>query len=198
MSTRYLAIDFETANSHPDSACAVGWALIDDGSVKQTGYSLIDPQTYVSNTPYHGLTAFDMQNAPLFPEIWQGLTPLLQGSVLLAHNIPFDACVLFKSLLRYGIELPTLTGACTVQFARKAGVPVPNRKLSTLCDYYGIELKHHHAGSDAKACAQLMLRIAGEYGCEPTQKLRQNRYLAEPNCELLPKIHTHDKHHYWG
>ena len=37
-------------------------------------------------------------------------------------------------------------------------LPKMSYKLNALCDYYGIELDHHHAGSDSLACAEILLR----------------------------------------
>ena len=34
---------------------------------------------------------------------------------------------------------------------------LPNHKLNTICDYLGVDLDHHHAGSDSRACAEILL-----------------------------------------
>ncbi len=39
------------------------------------------------------------------------------------------------------------------------GLDVENRRLSTLCKYFNIELNHHNAESDAEACAELLRRL---------------------------------------
>ena len=39
----YVALDFETADYQPDSACAVGLAKVRGGEVVDTLYSLIRP-----------------------------------------------------------------------------------------------------------------------------------------------------------
>ena len=33
---------------------------------------------------------------------------------------------------------------------------LPNHKLNTLSDYLGLELDHHHAGSDSLACGEIL------------------------------------------
>ena len=37
-------------------------------------------------------------------------------------------------------------------------LPGISHRLNDLCAYYGIELDHHQADSDSRACAQILLR----------------------------------------
>ena len=40
----------------------------------------------------------------------------------------------------------------------KRGQPqLPNHKLDTLCAYLDIDLDHHQAGSDSRACAEILI-----------------------------------------
>jgi DNA polymerase-3 subunit epsilon len=59
---------------------------------------------------------------------------------------------------------------CTVQMGRRL-LPGQSHKLDALCDYYGISLNHHHAGSDSRACAEILLRYL-EGGADPEQFIR--------------------------
>ena len=47
--------------------------------------------------------------------------------------------------------------ACTVRLTRRYMPGLPNHKLNTLSDALGLELRHHHAGSDARACGEVLL-----------------------------------------
>ena len=99
-----------------------------------------------------------MQGKPAFPEIWKKIEPIMNSGVLVAHNAPFDMGVLKCCLRDYGISwkahAPYL---CTVRIGRRV-LPKMSHKLNSLCEYYGIELDHHHAGSDSLACAKILLR----------------------------------------
>ena len=62
MKSRYIAIDFETANAKRVSACSVGVAVIEDGRVVETFPSLIKPppdyDTFAPlNVRIHGITS---------------------------------------------------------------------------------------------------------------------------------------------
>ena len=56
--TTIVAIDFETANRSPASACAVGLAFIEDGEVRHRAYSLIRPRDM----------SFDPMNVRIHPK----------------------------------------------------------------------------------------------------------------------------------
>lgn len=47
----------------------------------------------------------------------------------------------------------------TLSLARKNLKALPNHKLNTVADHYGIELDHHDALSDARACALIYCNI---------------------------------------
>lgn len=83
---------------------------------------------------------------------------MLSSGVLVAHNAVFDMGVLKRCLREYRIEWkPHVRYLCTVQMGRRI-IPGMSHKLNVLCDYYGINLAHHQAASDSRACAQILLR----------------------------------------
>ena len=51
---------------------------------------------------------------------------------------------------------------CTVQGSRKELPSLRNHKLSTVCSYYGIQLNHHEALSDARGAAGIALALNRE------------------------------------
>ena len=106
----YVALDFETADYQPDSACAVGLAKVRGGEVVDTLYSLIrPPRRRVLFTWVHGITWKDVQGSPTFLEFWPQMASFLQGVThLVAHNAPFDRRVLEACCQSNGIALPDL------------------------------------------------------------------------------------------
>jgi len=156
----YIAFDVETPNGANDRMSAIGISLICDGRITDRFYTLIDPETYFSpfNSELTGIYPEDVKGAPTFPEVWQMIENAMSRGVLVAHNAPFDMGVLAKCLRDYGIKWKsTVPYLCTCTLSRRAYKSLPNHKLNTLCDCLGIELEHHNAGSDAEACAKLLL-----------------------------------------
>lgn len=155
-----VSIDFETADTGADSACAVGMARVENGAVTGTLYHLLrPPRPRVWFTKIHGLTWPMVKNQPVFREYWPEMAAFMEGAdYLVAHNAPFDRRVLHGCCAAAGIPPPGIPFACTLKGARRA-LPIPSRTLRAVCDHLGIALRHHHAGSDALAAAHIYLYL---------------------------------------
>jgi DNA polymerase-3 subunit epsilon len=154
----FVAIDFETADHQPDSACAVGLVRVERMQVVHREVMLIrPPRSRIVFTWVHGLTWEMVKDAPPFAEVWPRLEPLLEGAaVLAAHNAPFDRGVLTACCGAAGLSAPPLPFLCTVQLARRRWGLKPN-DLPSVCRRLGIGLIHHDPGSDAEACARIVI-----------------------------------------
>jgi DNA polymerase-3 subunit epsilon len=154
----FVAIDFETADYEPDSACAVGLVRVEAMTVVHRETLLIQPpRPRFLFTHIHGITWEMVKGAARFAEAWQRLVPLLDGaSVLVAHNAPFDRRVLAACCAAGGLRVPELPFLCTVQLARRHWGQKPN-DLPSVCRRLGIGLAHHDPGSDAEACARIVI-----------------------------------------
>lgn len=158
--SRYVAFDVETPNRTSNRMSAIGITVIEDGAVAGDFYSLVNPETYFDyfNVQLTGIDEEVVRNAPTFPELWSRIEPLMSSGTLVAHNASFDMRVLKRCLLDYDLnwhgEVPYL---CTMQIGRRVLPGMRSHKLDVLCNHYGIELDHHHAGSDSRACAQILL-----------------------------------------
>lgn len=154
--TRFVAIDFETADPKRDSACAVGIVVVDKGEIVDRAYRLIRPPRKKFN-PFcvrvHGIHWEDVCDEPSFGEIWPELEPLFTGAdFIVAHNASFDKSVLHTCCKKADYAPPVQPFLCTVQLSRKTWELASN-KLNAVCEFLDIRLNHHHAGSDAEACA---------------------------------------------
>jgi DNA polymerase-3 subunit epsilon len=163
---RIAAIDFETANSARNSACSIGLVLIQDGQIVTEYYSLIRPKELwfdPFNVRIHGITKDDVLDAPNFDQVWREIAPLLDRSTVIAHNASFDLSVLRHVLDDYQIEYPSLDYTCTCNIARRVWPDLPSFGLSSLSDFLKIELQHHHALEDARACAEIIRHALSHY-----------------------------------
>lgn len=160
----FAAIDFETANSERTSICSVGVVIVRDGEKAETFYSLVRPEPdYYSYwcSQVHGLTSKDTQDAPLFPEVWKQIEPLIEGLPLVAHNKSFDESCLKAAFRCYRMEYPDYEFHCTCLASRRVfGQTLPNHQLHTVAARCGYQLhNHHHALADAEACAWIAREI---------------------------------------
>lgn len=170
---RYIAFDVETPNRFNNRMSAIGITVIENKIITRKLYSLINPETSFDyfNTRLTGISEEMVRDKPTFPQIWNKIEPLMSNSVLAAHNAPFDMSVLKCCLRDYGITWKThIPYLCTVQIGRRV-LPKMSHKLDSMCGYYGIELDHHHAGSDSLACAKILLKYI-ESGADINQFIK--------------------------
>ncbi len=159
----FAAIDFETANSERTSVCAVGVVVVRDGEITDTFYSLIQPEpNYYSYwcQRVHGLGPEDTDDAPVFPDVWAQIKPLIEGLPLVAHNKSFDESCLKAVFRCYQMDYPDYEFYCTCQTSKRLLKQLPNHQLQTVAAYCGYDLKrHHHALADAEACAHIAMQL---------------------------------------
>ncbi len=156
----FVALDFETANRDPRSVCAIGLQRVHHGCLVHGVHRLVRPPPGpFSFTHVHGLTAADVRGAPSFGETWRAVVPLLRDAEFVAaHNAAFDRRVLRACCKAAGLELPRLGFECTMAWARAIWNP-PRADLVSVSRMLGIPLAHHDPLSDARACAQVVLRV---------------------------------------
>lgn len=113
-------------------------------------------------------TAFDFATDD-FAELWPEVRPFF------AHNADFDTGVLTATLDYYGLSLPELHVIDSLAVARSAWPKLTNHKLSTVAAHLNVPLNHHDAASDARACAEIILR-AGQWHVEIIGRPVQERF----------------------
>ena len=163
----FITIDFETATSQRDSPCEIGLTFVSGGQIEETKSWLIKPMYDVFdyfNILIHGIRPEHVADKPEFNELWKEIKPLVENKFLIAHNAGFDISVLRRTLEAYKLPFPTLNYSCSYIFSKKVWQGLPAYDLKTLCKVNNIDLKHHRAGADSKATAELTLKafeIAG-------------------------------------
>ena len=159
----FAAIDFETANNERSSVCSVGIVIVRNGEIVDSFYSLIQPEPNYYNywcSQVHGLCREDTEDAPIFPDVWAQIEPLIEGLPLVAHNRPFDESCLKAVFRCYQMDYPDYRFLCTCVASRRAFPKAPNHQLHTVAALCGYDLRnHHHALADAEACARIALEI---------------------------------------
>jgi len=165
--------DVETPNRYNNRMSAIGISVVEGPRIVKEFFSYVNPEQPFDwfNTQLTGISEETVAAAPTFPRLWEEIAPVMGSGILVAHNASFDIGVLRKCLAAYGIDWkPRVQGLCTVIMGRRV-CPQRSHKLNELCDYYGICLDHHHADSDSRACAEILLRYLRE-GARPEEFVR--------------------------
>ncbi len=175
----FTAIDFETANSSPASACSVGLVRVRDGEVVATAGWLIRPpaghdEFQEWNIKIHGIQASDVVTAATWTEQFGRLCTFAGADVLVAHNAGFDLKVLRTAAEVTGDICPPYRSLCSLQVARKT-YDLDSYRLPMAAAAAGFaEFAHHDALADARACAQIVIDAACRTGSADVDALASN------------------------
>jgi DNA polymerase-3 subunit epsilon len=162
-----VALDFETANNSRSSACQLGLVRLEGWRpTLEKAWLIRPPDPLFIHSGIHGITWEDVEGSPDFSELWPQVAACLEGAdYLAAHNAPFDKGVMEGTLAHYGLQAPEQGYLDTVQIARQVWKIYPT-KLNLVCEALAIPLQHHEALSDARACAQILIKAQAQ-GWQP-------------------------------
>jgi DNA polymerase III epsilon subunit-like protein len=166
-------IDVETTGIRwdQDRIVEVGFALIDNGAISTTHAWLLDPQSpfYAGAVAAHGITAKDVVGCPTFEQAVPEFVPLLQDRLPVAYNAGFDRNFLLSHVLRcpaYADAVPAFRHDVewldVLVWARAFLAQIPSRKLADVCQHFGIVPSTHRAKEDARAAAEVLLKLADQ------------------------------------
>jgi DNA polymerase-3 subunit epsilon len=134
-----------------------------------------------------------LTSAPPVAAVLPGLLAFAEGSVLAAHNAPFDLRFLTAACAGMGRDWPGFEVLDTVRLARHLMITpqeVPDRKLATLATFFGTPVRpSHRALDDARATAvvlgRLLARLTEREGIMTLDEL--DAWLAARDAELPPR-----------
>ena len=162
-SDSFVALDFETATSARNSACAVAAVMFEKGAVSDSYVSLIQPpgnEYDPFNISIHGIRPSNTRSSPTFPEVWRDIEAFTQGSLVVAHNTAFDMSVLRRSSEHHEYQPGGFAFACTYRLSASHMPEVGAWRLDVLADEFDIPLVHHDPMSDAEAAGKLWVALS--------------------------------------
>ena len=164
-----VGIDVETTGLNPGTGRIVRIAVIrmsprtNEGRVAYSESArlvgFVNPEHRMGGTKIHHITGEAVKDAPVFSALASKLRELMDGAVVVGHNVDFDLGFLRASFARAGIAFPRIEGAyCTLANARRK-LRLRDYKLSTCCAALDIPYSPHEAESDATAALLLAGRL---------------------------------------
>lgn len=148
----WAVVDVETTGfGRTDRIVEVGVVLVDGDTLAVVDEydTLVNPMRDMGATHVHGITASMVEAAPTFEEIADHLGSILNGTYLVAHNLPFDTRMLAQDYTRTGITLHAGVGLNTLSLA--------GERLPAACARLGIPHDHAHSAlADARAVAAIL------------------------------------------
>jgi DNA polymerase-3 subunit epsilon len=172
----FVAVDVETANGMRGSVCAIGLAEVCDGRIQRTEAWLAKPPLGLNqfaefNVRLHGISAAKVSNAPSFTEVLDDAVSFIDGRTVIAHNAAFDIGAIREGCEAAGSPWPQIEYGCSLVLSRRL-LPLLSYRLPFVCNALGVSLaQHHDAGSDAEACAGVVLALASRDGANSLDEL---------------------------
>jgi len=168
---RVLGFDLETTGFDSSKHRIVQYAFIgsDVDGTHINAESLVKPNMKIpiETTRIHGISDKDVKNSKLFLEHVEEISNLINGSILVGHNVVrFDWPFLKMEYLRCGMEAPEPYAIIdTWILAKKFKISqYGKRSLGALCEKYDISLENaHSADADAGATLLLLWKIMKSY-----------------------------------
>ena len=167
----FVVVDLETTGGSSGSCeiTEVGAVKVRGGEVLGEFQTLVRPHTPIPAfiSVLTGITNAMVATAPTIETVLPAFLEFSRGSVLVAHNAPFDIGFLKAACRRQEITWPGNRVLDTVHLARQL-VPrdeAPNHKLSTLSMLFGTTTTpDHRALHDARATVDVLHALLGRVG----------------------------------
>lgn len=161
---RFFALDVETANNDRGSICQIGVACVRPDNSIETWTTFVDPKVdHWVFTYLHGISVRTVRGAPAFAEVLHILEDALAGGTVYQHS-GFDRSAIAAACGNSGLPVPQWNWRDSVQVARAAWPELRGNGghgLASLKQHLGLVFEHHHAGEDARAAAEVVLRAEG-------------------------------------
>lgn len=188
----YVLLDLETTGSNPvhDRITEIAALRVEYGRVVDRWSSLIQPGQRIS--PYiQRLTGIDdhmVADAPPFGAVLPRLLALLDGAVLVAHNVRFDYGFLKQAAAREGIDLRVKT-LCTVRLSRRLYPQAHGHGLDALMHRHGLQTAaRHRAMGDVELLHDWLKHATAELGAQTVQAAALA--LLHSSASLPPQLET--------
>lgn len=159
----FVVVDLETTGGSPTD-CAIteiGAVKVRAGQVVGEFQTLVDPGVEIP--PYisvlTGITSMMVAAAPRIDSVLPHFLEFARGTVLVAHNAPFDLGFLRAACASTGLSWPAFASVDTAVLARRLLTrdEVPNCKLGTLAPFFSARTTPtHRALDDARATVDVL------------------------------------------
>jgi DNA polymerase-3 subunit epsilon len=151
----FTFLDVETTGLAPHQGhrvCELAMVQVTGERVDQAFESLIDPQRPLDPraAAVHGISVEMLRGAPTFAAVADEVATIIEGSVLVAHNAPFDMAFLEHEFRLAHMPAPANTVIDTLRLARRL-LRRSSYSLGALSRDLHLELPAHRAMADVVA-----------------------------------------------
>ena len=173
---KFVVFDLETTglNNSPvggkmDTITEIGAVKIINGEISEKFSTLVNPERKLEEeiVKITGITDEMVKDAPKLGEVIPDFFKFCEGCDLVGHNVQFD----YKFIHYYGAKDDYMFEQRTYDTLSLAQglLFLPNYKLNTIADHYGIQFNHHRAFDDAFTTAKIFIELIKAKKCLPNR-----------------------------
>jgi DNA polymerase-3 subunit epsilon len=156
----FAIVDLETSGLEPNNSRVIEIAILlvnSSGEIEEEYATLINPGNgQVGPTFIHHITEEAVLSAPTFKEVTGDILKRFENRIIVAHHAAFEDKFLAAEFKRAGIVVPPLPAIDTLLLSRQV-VELPNYKMQTVLQHYGIEeIDLHTALGDVRALNKIL------------------------------------------
>lgn len=186
---KFAVLDLETTgHGSEDDILQVGLVIVSDElEIIDTFSSFVRPNIPIPAfiTQLTGIDDTVVTEAPELHEVLVKLIPLLDDTVLVAHNVGFDAGFLNQALDRSGYHTFAGRRLDTIELLRILYPTITTYQLGAVSELFGITHdQHHRADSDAMATALLFIETVKKLRNMPLLTLQRLSALIDDGSDL--------------
>jgi len=188
----YVLLDLETTggNALQDRITEIAAVRFEAGLEVARWSTLVNPGTRISYfiEQLTGISNVMVADAPRFDEVGGRLLKLLDGAVLVAHNVRFDHGFLLGEFARMHVSLRVKT-LCTVRLSRLLYPQVKGHGLDAIMQRHGISTAaRHRAMGDVEVMQLWLTQVHQQFGIEQLRIHAQA--LLQGSAALPPQLDT--------
>jgi len=188
----YVLLDLETTggNALRDRVTEIAVVRVEQGVEVARWSTLVNPGVPISDfiERLTGISNAMVADAPAFAEVAPTLLKLLDGAVLVAHNVRFDHGFLLNELARMNVTLRSKT-LCTVRLSRLLYPSFKSHGLDAIMQRHGISTEsRHRAMGDVQVMQTWLAQVMQQFGAQHVQQ--QAQVLLQGSAALPPQLDT--------
>lgn len=198
--TTFVVVDLETTGGSAQTCeiTEIGAVKVRGGEVLGEFQTLVNPRQGIPAfiAVLTGITDAMVAGAPSIAQALPAFLEFSRGTVLVAHNAPFDLGFLRAACQRTGTTWPAPDSLDTARLARRVLTrdEAPNCRLATLAPLFGSRVRpDHRALTDARATVDVLhglLERLGGLGVQSMEELRT--FSAQVSPQQRAKRHLAD------
>lgn len=184
----FVVLDVEAIGGKdlPARIIELGAYHVRAGKILDEFQTLVDPGVSLPRfiAALTGISDEMLKSAPKFADVVNPWLDFAADAVLVAHNSKFDLALLNREVARVfpGCAMRNAE-LCTVTLARRTLHTLDSHNLDALAEHFGLEIAaRHRAASDARATAELLLRLLDQLEYQGVRTLAEaRRFRADGN-----------------